>query len=477
MEEYIKKLLEQVRFEKAHKSIADELRAHIEDQIEVNISDGMEKEAAEKRAVEDMGDPVEAGIALDKVHRPQIAWGVIIAALVVGMIGIIIRLFLSKVPSMGPSSYSAEYSMHSIFGNVTVGPVGWHIYNVIRGIVVMLFLYLIDYTTVAKYSKIATVILLGFYSISTLIYKKLMLISTSYSEIPDSYLYLYDAFKWAGPLVFLLVPLYAGIIYKYKGQKYKGLLKSLIWMGVIGIGASGYYQEYRAIVIVICLLAELTIAIKKEWIKVPKIPVIAMLWSVILVVPVVLVRIMYEKGLINEKQMYFAWSLLASDTSKNNAKEVLSGVKAFGSGNVRYMGGELTVSTRNLVVSQNYNNFDYENYMMTKIAAIWGVVLVLAIIAAVAALIVFGFVSTAKTKNQLGVVMGSGCMMWLTINALLNMLVGLGVLPDYRTSTFFPFIATHKVVASYALLGIILSIYKYKNAYPKHVDIGFRKKR
>ena len=38
MEEYIKKLLEQVRFEKAHKSIADELRAHIEDQIEANVA-------------------------------------------------------------------------------------------------------------------------------------------------------------------------------------------------------------------------------------------------------------------------------------------------------------------------------------------------------------------------------------------------------------------------------------------------------
>ncbi|WP_026655650.1 permease prefix domain 1-containing protein [Butyrivibrio sp. AE3003] len=80
MEEYIKKLLEQVRFEKAHKAIGDEIRAHIENQIEANVLDGMDKETAEKRAVEDMGDPVETGIALDKVHRPQMAWGVVIVA-------------------------------------------------------------------------------------------------------------------------------------------------------------------------------------------------------------------------------------------------------------------------------------------------------------------------------------------------------------------------------------------------------------
>ena len=62
MEEYIKMLLEQVRFEKAHKAIGDEIRAHIEEQIEANISDGMDRVTAEKKAVEDMGDPMEVGM-------------------------------------------------------------------------------------------------------------------------------------------------------------------------------------------------------------------------------------------------------------------------------------------------------------------------------------------------------------------------------------------------------------------------------
>ena len=48
MDEYIKKLLEQVRFQKAHKAIQDEIKAHIEEQIEANIADGMDRETAEK---------------------------------------------------------------------------------------------------------------------------------------------------------------------------------------------------------------------------------------------------------------------------------------------------------------------------------------------------------------------------------------------------------------------------------------------
>ena len=43
--------------------------------------------------------------------------------------------------------------------------------------------------------------------------------------------------------------------------------------------------------------------------------------------------------------------------------------------------------------------------------------------------------------------------------------------PAPSKSTFFPFISDSNVIVSYVFLGIILSIYKYKNAYSQHVDI------
>ena len=67
MEEYLKKVLEQIRCKKAQGEIREELRAHIEDQKEANLAAGMSAEEAEREAVADMGDPVETGIALDKV--------------------------------------------------------------------------------------------------------------------------------------------------------------------------------------------------------------------------------------------------------------------------------------------------------------------------------------------------------------------------------------------------------------------------
>ena len=470
MEEYIKKLLEQVRFEKAHKAIGDEIRSHIEDQIEANISEGMDKETAEKSAVQDMGDPVETGVALDKVHRPQIAWGVIIAAIGVGILGVIIHLFLNKVPT----SYSSEIK---IFGNITVDDTGYYIYNVVCGIAVMLIFFLIDYTVVAKYSKIAAVILMVSYAIKNFaLCKRMENMDAFLNNEPIEYTSLEKFFSWSGPRIFLLVPLFAGIIYKYKGQKYDGLIKSLIWIivsGIVAAGAGVNNQEYRSLVIVICLLVELTIAIQKEWIKVPKIPAIAAVWSLSTVIPVVLVRFLYNNKILDLRKMTMVRSIFGPDTSKRNVRELLSGTKLFGSGRVSYMDGDITVSTLKLINSRISGGGD-DSYVITKTAAAMGGAFAFAIIFVVAALIIFGFVATSKTKNQLGVVMGSGCMMWLTVNALFNICVSFGLLPSFYNTSFFPFISNHKVVASYALLGIILSIYKYKNAYPKHVDIRIR---
>lgn len=69
MDEYLKILLEQIRCKKARPYIRQELQNHMEDQIEANIHAGMSYESAEKEAVKDMGDPVEAGISLDRIHR------------------------------------------------------------------------------------------------------------------------------------------------------------------------------------------------------------------------------------------------------------------------------------------------------------------------------------------------------------------------------------------------------------------------
>lgn len=51
MDKYIKTLISQIRCKKARPFIADEIRDHIECQIEDNIANGMTKEDAERNVI------------------------------------------------------------------------------------------------------------------------------------------------------------------------------------------------------------------------------------------------------------------------------------------------------------------------------------------------------------------------------------------------------------------------------------------
>ena len=64
-------------------TIEQEINDHIEDQKAEFLSEGMSQTEAEEAAVREMGDPVEVGLEMDRIHRPTMAWGMI--ALIVGL--------------------------------------------------------------------------------------------------------------------------------------------------------------------------------------------------------------------------------------------------------------------------------------------------------------------------------------------------------------------------------------------------------
>ena len=93
MENYLEKLLSQIRCKKARPYIADEIRGHIESQIEDNLSSGMTYEEAEKKAVADMGDPVAVGVSLDKIHKPKVDWKLLAVVAVLSILVCCLRCF------------------------------------------------------------------------------------------------------------------------------------------------------------------------------------------------------------------------------------------------------------------------------------------------------------------------------------------------------------------------------------------------
>ena len=61
--------------QKSRESVRREIEQHLDEQIGEYLMEGMEPEEAEKEAVKQMGDPVETGISLDRIHRPRMPWG------------------------------------------------------------------------------------------------------------------------------------------------------------------------------------------------------------------------------------------------------------------------------------------------------------------------------------------------------------------------------------------------------------------
>ena len=69
MDEYLEKLLSQIRSKKARPFIEEEIRGHIEDQIAENLKNGMSPDEARAAAVRDMGDPVQASLWILSISR------------------------------------------------------------------------------------------------------------------------------------------------------------------------------------------------------------------------------------------------------------------------------------------------------------------------------------------------------------------------------------------------------------------------
>ena len=152
MEKYLQAVLEQIRCKKVHPYIREELMGHIQDQIEDNRKSGMSEKEAEEAAVRDMGDPVEIGVEFDRIHRPQIAWKMLIVIGVISVLGILVHFFITRQiadSNLWDSSVSgsSRYALH-----------------VLIGLALMFVVYRIDYTYLAKYAKVIAACISSFWA-------------------------------------------------------------------------------------------------------------------------------------------------------------------------------------------------------------------------------------------------------------------------------------------------------------------------
>ena len=439
MEEYIQVLLEQIRCKKAQPYIREEICGHLEEQIEDNMAVGMSRVDAEKAAVEDMGSPVEVGIALDRIHRPKVNWLLISLMAVIGLVGIILHELMWRQMGLLASG-SLEFAKYTIIG-----------------FALMIAMYRIDYSMIARFSKAIALVMISACVVACM--QGNVVGGVAHLEILGRRISLFF------PML-LYVPVYGAVIYKYHGQGYGGLFKSFLWMLVPVVCTFYLPQLMLSVTLLVSMIVVLTVALAKDWFLVPKKKVIAMLWGCGIGVPLAVLSALVGFGLLKTHQMARIKAFFANTDNRGanymtwQLREVLEECRFVGRGTGNWMASESEIECNTGYIF----SFILHNYGILA-GIMLGVILV--------AMIAIIFRISFKQKNQLAMCMGCGCGMILASNVVINIAENIALLPV--TETFLPFFSRggSGILVCYVLLGIVLSIYRYKNIYPKRENTNF----
>lgn len=444
MNEYLKTVLEQIRCKKVHPYIEEELRAHMEDQIEECMTAGLSYEEAEQWAIEDMGSAVETGVALDQIHRPQIAWNLVGFIAILSVMGIVIHWMITKSISTGLENELAAVNTRgsSLYG-----------LHVVLGLICMIIVYLIDYTRIVRYARLIgagflLVIIMGFFGYSPMVNGMHLFFQINGFNV--SYF----------SLSMLYVPVYSAICYHYYGKSYSGLARCIFWL-VAPTTLLYLLRSFSFVTLAMlvgCMLVILSIAIWNNWFQLAKKRSLAFLWLGFAGCPFISLGLFYGFHLLKEYQMDRIRFILSGSSAWNAYLQQIR----------RFVISSHWVGQGDQMMDHNFAGFN-NSFILTYLSTRYGILAGVLATCLVATLILLVFHSSFAQKNQAGMLMGCGCGMVLLSNTFISIFMNMGIIP--ATSTFFPFLSVggSNLILCYILMGIVLSIYRYKNVYPKHI--------
>ena len=206
----------------------------------------------------------------------------------------------------------------------------------------------------------------------------------------------------------------------------------------------------------VSMLIELTVAVWKGWFQLPVKKTIIGMWLLFTAGPVLVLTAMYALHMLEAYQEARIRSYLSHSGDANYMMAMLHKFNE----NISFWGNSGNDVLEGL---PEFNKAYVFSYILNSYGKSAGIVVVVLL----AALVVFMFGTSVRQKNELGTVMGFGCGMIILLNVLLNLAGIFGWIP--LTTTFLPFLSVGRdnILLSYALVGIILSIYRYKDVYPK----------
>lgn len=426
-EEYLRCVTDQIRCKKACPGIEKELEDHITDQAEMYLKKGMTEEQALKKAIAEMGDPVQVGVELDRIHRPQMSWGLVLLAGILGIISIVLQYGLKS------HGYEMGFPQRQLLFTVV-------------GFVLMLGIYYLDYSILGKYGKWMAGVFLALMGLT--------IPCRLYMGGAGTYLRLGNMAVSVPLLMYLYVPLFGAVLYSYRRKGYEALWKIAGWM-ILPVGLVVQSASLiHAALLALALLMMVTIAIQRSWYDISKKRTLFALWgggTAFFITGSVIIFEKILKAYQQERiQAYFDQTGIYG-YMQNQIAGVFRESKMLGK----------SISGMKILES-SLAGFNGELIWMSLIAC-FGIIAGMIGAGLYVMLIWKIFRISGNQSNELGKMIGYGCGLVFAGQIVYSFLICLNIVPEMPVILPFLSYGGSGTLLSYILMGLVLSVYRYKN--------------
>lgn len=427
-EEYLDVLTEQIRCSLARAPVRAEILCHIEDQTEAYMEEGMTAEEAEEAAVCEMGDPVETGEELDRIHRPRMPWMLIGLISLISMVGFVLQYLVMKQNS------SVDFGRQLLF--------------LLTGFGIMIAVCHVNYSRIIRsagfwYPWLFFIILNGTHSFGSELYGCIRWFTLWPTDITVN----------TTMVALLFVPLYAGILCNNRRKGYLAVGKAIILMLPVICLMLILPSISTAIILFISFAILLTVAIYKGWFQVSKWGALLLLWGPVAAGTVGLLIISgagSESYGIMRIRGWFGFGDAIS-YQMELLRKILYGAQWLGEGTF-----------------QPENAISFSDYMLAYVIARYGVLAGIIVIALIVTLVFLLYRKSSLQRNRRGMMLGISCATVFLAQLVLYVLSNLGIL---STTSYCPFLTQggSGIIITFLLLGLLLSVFRYEEVMSLYV--------
>lgn len=144
IKEFLNQVCQQIQYQPIRQQISEEIENHLRERKEMYLTEGMSENEAEREAVRQMGEAEEIGQKLNRIHRPQLDWKLLLITIILLIFGGLVGFTRKQNFGQGANSLY-QYG-----------------FGIVIGMILAVVVYFIDYRKIFKFPQ-------QLYSIATLL--------------------------------------------------------------------------------------------------------------------------------------------------------------------------------------------------------------------------------------------------------------------------------------------------------------------